>query len=229
MAFTLKPLPFPKDSLGPTMSARTLEHHHDKHHATYVKKLNELIEGSKFESMSLEAIIRATAGSADAKQKKIFNNAAQTWNHDFFWDSLAPNGGGTPPEPLLKRIESAFSSFENFRDKFVAAAVDQFGSGWAWLVARNGQSAHLRHARAVDVRRVGARVLSRLSARARAVRQSGVGKHGELAVRGQAIGRKRSLIAVGPSTPATRWQTHGVSCCGPITEHAPITARCATC
>jgi Fe-Mn family superoxide dismutase len=139
MAFTLRPLPFPKDSLGPTMSARTLEHHHDKHHATYVKKLNELIEGGKFENMSLEAIIRATAGSGDPKQKKIFNNAAQTWNHDFFWDSLAPNGGGTPPEPLLKRIESTFSSFENFRDKFVAAAVDQFGSGWAWLIARNGK------------------------------------------------------------------------------------------
>jgi Fe-Mn family superoxide dismutase len=121
------------------MSARTLEHHHDKHHATYVKKLNELIEGGKFENMSLEAIIRATAGSGDPKQKKIFNNAAQTWNHDFFWDSLAPNGGGTPPEPLLKRIESTFSSFENFRDKFVSAAVDQFGSGWAWLIARNGK------------------------------------------------------------------------------------------
>lgn len=139
MAFTLKPLPFPKDSLGPTMSARTLEHHHDKHHAAYVKKLNELTEGSKFENMNLEAIIRATAGSADAKQKKIFNNAAQTWNHDFFWDSLAPNGGGPPPEPLLKRIEGSFSSFDNFRDKFVAASVDQFGSGWAWLVTKGGK------------------------------------------------------------------------------------------
>jgi Fe-Mn family superoxide dismutase len=139
MAFTLKPLPFPKDSLGPTMSARTLEHHHDKHHAAYVTKLKELVEGGKFENMGLEAIIRATAGSGDAKQKKIFNNAAQAWNHDFFWDSLAPNGGGTPPEPLLKRLESTFSLFENFRDKFVAAAVDQFGSGWAWLVTKNGK------------------------------------------------------------------------------------------
>jgi Fe-Mn family superoxide dismutase len=137
MAFTLKPLPFAKDSLGPTMSARTLEHHHDKHHAAYVQKLNELTEGSKFENMSLEAIIRATAGNA--KQKKIFNDAAQTWNHDFFWDSLAPNGGGTPPEPLLKQLEVAFSSFDNFRDKFVAAAVDQFGSGWVWLVTKKGK------------------------------------------------------------------------------------------
>ncbi|MFL6547656.1 MAG: superoxide dismutase [Povalibacter sp.] len=138
MAFTLKPLPFAKDSLGPAMSARTLEHHHDKHHATYVTKLNEFIAGTPFENQDLESIIRATSGKA-GKELKIFNNAAQTWNHDFFWESLAPNGGGTPPEPIAKRIESAFSSFENFRDKFVEAAVGQFGSGWAWLVAKQGR------------------------------------------------------------------------------------------
>lgn len=138
MAFTLNPLPFAKDSLGPTMSDRTLEHHHDKHHATYVKKLNELIAGTKHENSDLESIIRATAGT-DGKDRKIFNNAAQTWNHDFFWESLAPNGGGTPPEMILKRIESTFSSFENFRDQFVDAAVNQFGSGWAWLVVKNGK------------------------------------------------------------------------------------------
>ena len=86
MAFTLRdPLPFAKDSLGPTMSAETLEHHHDKHHAAYVKKLNELIAGTSFEGQDLESIIRATARS-DGKEKKIFNNAAQTWNHDFFWE-----------------------------------------------------------------------------------------------------------------------------------------------
>lgn len=138
MAFTLKPLPFARDSLDPTMSARTLEHHHGKHHAAYVKKLNELIEGTQYENKDLEAIIRATAG-AEGRDKKIFNNAAQTWNHDFFWDSLAPNGGGTPPEPVLKRIEASFSSLENFRDKFVDAAVNQFGSGWAWLVVSDGR------------------------------------------------------------------------------------------
>lgn len=138
MAFTLNPLPFPKDSLGPTMSARTLEHHHDKHHATYVKKLNELVAGSPMEKQSLEEIIRATA-KADGKEKKIFNNAAQVWNHDFFWQSIAPNGGGSPPEPVLKRIESTFGSVDNFRDKFVDAAINQFGSGWAWLVAKNGK------------------------------------------------------------------------------------------
>lgn len=138
MAFTLKPLPFAKDSLGPTMSAQTLEHHHGKHHAAYVTKLNELIAGTKHANADLESIIRATA-DGDVKQKKIFNNAAQTWNHDFFWECIAPNGGGTPPEPLMKRIKTAFSSLENFREKFIDAAVDQFGSGWAWLVADKGK------------------------------------------------------------------------------------------
>jgi superoxide dismutase, Fe-Mn family len=138
MPFALKPLPFAKDALAPTMSAQTLEHHHDKHHATYVKKLNDLIAGSKFENLSLESIIRATAKSS-GKEQTIFNNAAQAWNHDFFWECIAPNGGGQPPEPVLKRIAAQFSSFENFRDKFVDAAVEQFGSGWAWLVAKNGK------------------------------------------------------------------------------------------
>jgi Fe-Mn family superoxide dismutase len=138
MAFELRPLPFPKDSLGPTISARTLEHHHGKHHATYVNKLNEFVAGTPMEQQSLEQIIKATANKT-GKERKIFNNAAQVWNHDFFWDSLAPNGGGTPPEPILKRITASFESFDNFRDKFVDAAIGQFGSGWAWLVANNGK------------------------------------------------------------------------------------------
>ena len=138
MAFELKPLPFPKDSLGPTISARTLEHHHGKHHATYVTKLNEFVAGTPMEKQDLETIIKATANKS-GKERKIFNNAAQVWNHDFFWDSLAPNGGGTPPEPILKRINASFDSFDNFRDKFVDAAIGQFGSGWAWLVANDGK------------------------------------------------------------------------------------------
>ena len=138
MAFELTPLPFPKESLGPTMSASTLEHHHEKHHAAYVKKLNELIAGTKLENSDLESIIRATA-RGQGKEKKIFNNAAQVWNHDFFWESLAPNGGGTPPDPVLKRIVASFGSLETFSDRFVQAAVDQFGSGWAWLVAKDGK------------------------------------------------------------------------------------------
>lgn len=142
MAFTLKPLPYAKDALGPTLSAQTLQHHHDKHHAAYVMKTNELIAGTQFETADLESLIRATApdkSKGDAKLQKIFNNAAQIWNHDFFWESLAPNGGATPPEPVRKRIEAAFSSVENFREKFIDAAVNQFGSGWAWLVVKNGK------------------------------------------------------------------------------------------
>jgi Fe-Mn family superoxide dismutase len=138
MAFELKPLPFPKESLGPTMSASTLEHHHEKHHAAYVKKLNELIAGSKLENADLESIIRATA-RGQGKEKKIFNNAAQVWNHDFFWESLAPNGGGTPPDPVLKRIVASFGSLETFTERFVQASVDQFGSGWAWLIVKDGK------------------------------------------------------------------------------------------
>jgi Fe-Mn family superoxide dismutase len=138
MPFTLNPLPFLKDSLGPTLSAQTLEFHHGKHHAAYVNTLNELIAGTPYETQSLEQIIRATA-KAQGKEKKIFNNAAQAWNHDFFWQSLAPNGGGAVPEPVSKRIAASFGSVETFREKFIDAAVDQFGSGWAWLVSRNGQ------------------------------------------------------------------------------------------
>lgn len=138
MAFTLAPLPFPKDSLGPTMSARTLEHHHGRHHATYVDRLNELVAGTPLEGQSLEAIVRKTAGS-HGKEREIFNNTAQIWNHDFFWQSIAPNGGGTVPEPVSKRIAAAFGSIENFREKFIDAAVNQFGSGWAWLVAKQGK------------------------------------------------------------------------------------------
>lgn len=138
MAFELKPLPFPKESLGPTMSTSTLEHHHEKHHAAYVQKLNELIAGTRFEKSDLESIVRATA-RGQAKEKKIFNNAAQVWNHDFFWESIAPNGGGTPPDPVLKRINASFGSQENFRDRFVEASVEHFGSGWAWLVAKDGK------------------------------------------------------------------------------------------
>ncbi|HEY8539916.1 MAG TPA: superoxide dismutase [Steroidobacteraceae bacterium] len=136
MAFTLKPLPYPKDSLGPTMSDRTLELHHDKHHAAYLKKLNDLTEGTPYESSDLESVVRATA-NRNGKERKIFNNAAQVWNHDFFWESIAPNGGSTPPEPIAKLIDASFGSFANFRDSFVEAAVDHFGSGWAWLVLRN--------------------------------------------------------------------------------------------
>lgn len=138
MAFELKPLPYPKESLEPTMSARTLEYHHEKHHAGYVKKLNDLIAGTRLTTDDLESIVRATC-RAQGEQRQIFNNAAQVWNHDFFWESLAPSGGGAPPEPLLKRLQAAFGSYESFCERLVDVAVGHFRSGWAWLVAREGR------------------------------------------------------------------------------------------
>jgi Fe-Mn family superoxide dismutase len=127
MAHQLPPLPYNKAALQPHMSAETLEFHHDKHHAAYVDTLNELIKGSEFEDLSLEETIKRSSGT-------IFNNAAQAWNHAFFWNCMSPNGGGAPSGALAKAIDQAFGSFDAFKERFSAAAVDQFGSGWAWLV-----------------------------------------------------------------------------------------------
>lgn len=133
MAFTLPELPYAKDALEPYVSAQTLDFHHGKHHNAYVTKLNELIKGTEYEKMELEAIIRATAG--DESKKAIFNNAAQTWNHTFFWHSMKPKGGGQPHGALAQQIEKDFGSYDKFAEEFKAAGVGQFGSGWAWLVA----------------------------------------------------------------------------------------------
>jgi Fe-Mn family superoxide dismutase len=135
MAFKLPPLPFDKAALEPHMSAKTLDFHHGKHHRKYVEKLNELTEGTKFEKMDLAEIMRATADATDKKSVNIFNNAAQTWNHTFFWHCLKPGGGGKPTGELAKRIDDSFGSFDAFRQKFLETAKGQFGSGWAWLVA----------------------------------------------------------------------------------------------
>ena len=123
----LPPLPYPRDALQPHISEETLEFHHGKHHKTYVTKLNELIKGTRYHGMELDEIVRT---STDA----IFNNAAQTWNHTFFWNSLSPEGGGKPKGELAKAIDESFGSFDSFKDKFTSAAVGHFGSGWAWLV-----------------------------------------------------------------------------------------------
>ena len=114
------------------MSANTFSYHHGKHHAAYVNKLNGLIDGTDLADKSLEDIIQATAGKADAKG--IFNNAAQVWNHTFFWHSMAPNGGGKPSGKLAEMIDASFGSYDAFVEQFKAAGVGQFGSGWAWLV-----------------------------------------------------------------------------------------------
>ena len=133
MAFELPPLPFEYDALeSKGMSKETFEYHHDKHHATYVKTLNDLVAGTENEGKSLEEVIK----SADAGP--LFNNAAQHWNHSFFWDCLSPNGGGAPSGDVGEAINSAFGSYDKFAEEFTEAAKTQFGSGWAWLVDDGG-------------------------------------------------------------------------------------------
>jgi superoxide dismutase, Fe-Mn family len=137
MAFELPPLPYPKDGLEPHMSSRTLEFHHGKHHATYVATLNKLVENTPFANQSLEEIIRATA--KDDSKTAIFNNAAQVWNHTFFWNCMRPRGGGQPTGEMQKALEQSFGGLDKFKQQFKEAATTQFGSGWAWLV-RDGSS-----------------------------------------------------------------------------------------
>ena len=128
MTYTLPELPYAKDALAPHISAETLEFHHGKHHQTYVTNLNNLVPGTEYAGLSLEEIIKkAPAGG-------IFNNAAQIWNHTFYWHSLAPNGGGAPTGALASAIDSTFGSFDKFKEEFTKCAVTTFGSGWAWLV-----------------------------------------------------------------------------------------------
>lgn len=127
MAFVLPELPFPKDSLKGIISPETLDYHYGKHHAAYVANLNKLTEGTEYQELTLEEIIKKTSGG-------IFNNAAQTWNHTFFWNCLSPNGGGAPTGKALEEINKYFGSFDAFKEKFSTAAATLFGSGWAWLV-----------------------------------------------------------------------------------------------
>jgi len=133
VTFTLPNLPYASNALEPYISAKTLQFHHSKHHQAYINKLNELIAGTGFQGLSLEQIIKETAGQSELVG--IFNNAAQSWNHTFYWHSLKANGGGVPQGALVHRIEDAFGSFEEFAEEFKNAALTQFGSGWAWLVA----------------------------------------------------------------------------------------------
>lgn len=132
MPITLPALPYSKDALAPVISAETIDFHYGKHHQAYVNNLNNLIPGTKYESMSLEDIVKASNGVAS--EKAIFNNAAQIWNHTFYWNSLSPTGGGDPKGNIASLINKSFGSFAEFKDKFSKAAAGQFGSGWAWLV-----------------------------------------------------------------------------------------------
>jgi len=127
MAFELPALPYAKNALAPHISEETLEYHYGKHHQTYVTNLNNLVPGTEFEGLPLEQIIQKSSGG-------IFNNAAQVWNHTFYWNCLSPNGGGEPTGGLANAINRAFGSFEEFKEAFTKCAVTTFGSGWAWLV-----------------------------------------------------------------------------------------------
>jgi Fe-Mn family superoxide dismutase len=137
MPFELPALPWPSDALEPHVSAKTIGFHHGKHHATYINKLNDLVEGTAFAEKSLEEIIRETAG--DASKAGIFNNAAQAWNHDFFWKSMAADGGGEPSGAFMESVTGSFGGFDKFREEFVTKAVTLFGSGWTWLVSNGGR------------------------------------------------------------------------------------------
>ena len=134
--FELPKLPYSDDALSPIISAQTISFHYGKHHQAYVNNLNNLVPSSPFAQMSLEQIITETRGK-DA-HKAIFNNAAQIWNHTFYWNSMNPKSSGKPGAKLMGMIEKTWGSFDEFKKKFGAAAVGQFGSGWAWLVAKNG-------------------------------------------------------------------------------------------
>jgi superoxide dismutase, Fe-Mn family len=135
-AFTLDKLPYADTALAPVISANTLSFHYGKHHAGYVDKLNQLAAGTEFADLSLEAVVKQSAGKAD--KVAIFNNAAQIWNHTFYWNSLRPNGGGQPTGALKGKIDTAFGGYDAFRKQLVEAAMGQFGSGWAWLVSDGG-------------------------------------------------------------------------------------------
>ena len=129
MAIELPALPYDRSALEPHISAETIDFHYSKHHQAYVTNLNNLIAGTEFESADLETIVRKAQGG-------LFNNAAQVWNHTFYWNCLSPNGGGAPNGTLADAINTAFGSFDNFKAEFTKTAIGTFGSGWAWLVQR---------------------------------------------------------------------------------------------
>lgn len=129
MAFTLPPLPYAKNALEPHISAETLEFHYGKHHQTYVDKLNGLVPGTEFEGKSLEEVVKKSSGG-------VFNNAAQIWNHTFYWHCLSPNGGGEAKGAVAEAINKAFGSFAEFKTKFTESSINNFGSSWTWLVKK---------------------------------------------------------------------------------------------
>ncbi len=139
MAFDLPPLPYSRDALAPHISEETLNYHYGKHHQAYVTNLNKLIEGTDLADAPLEKII--VEASKDSSKAGLFNNAAQVWNHTFYWHSMKPGGGGKPSGAIADKIDADFGSYDKFAEEFKAAGGGQFGSGWAWLVLKDGKLA----------------------------------------------------------------------------------------
>jgi len=135
MAISLQALPYEKNALAPYISQQTIEYHYGKHHSAYVTNTNRLIEGTDLSNLDLEAIIKKT--SKDPSKSSIFNNAAQVWNHSFYWACMQPGGGGPPSGAIAERIASDFGGYERFAEQFKDAGMTQFGSGWAWLILRD--------------------------------------------------------------------------------------------
>jgi len=135
MAITLPDLPYARDGLAPHISENTINYHYGKHHKTYVDKTNDAIKGTPHDNASLEEIIKDVEG----KNQGLFNNSAQVWNHTFYWHSMKPNGGGAPTGAIAKAITESFGSYDAFKTEFAAKGAGQFGSGWAWLVAKGGK------------------------------------------------------------------------------------------
>jgi Fe-Mn family superoxide dismutase len=156
-SIVLPPLPYAENALEPIISAKTLSFHYGKHHKAYVDNLNKLITGTDYSDLSLEEIIKGSVGRPE--RAAIFNNAAQIWNHTFYWNSLSPKGGGEPPAALKHKIEASFGSVDAFKKEFAAAAVSQFGSGWAWLVLEDDKLKVIKTANAEDPLTTGKRPL----------------------------------------------------------------------
>ncbi len=137
MAITLPPLPYARTALAPHISEQTFDFHYGKHHQAYVDNLNKLIDGGAYAKADLEEIVKDSAG--DKEKQGVFNNAAQVWNHTFYWKSMKPNGGGKPSGAVAEAIAKAFGDYESFKTSFANVGATQFGSGWAWLIAKDGK------------------------------------------------------------------------------------------
>jgi superoxide dismutase, Fe-Mn family len=147
--FTLSPLPYGESDLEPAISRKTIGFHYNKHHKTYVETLNKLVDGTRFADMKLEEVVRATSGASGEKEKKIFNNAGQVWNHDFYWRSLTPKSA-KPSGKLKAAIERDFGGEKQLIEKLAEAGKDQFGSGWVWLVSQHGKLTVDKTSNAID-------------------------------------------------------------------------------